>query len=42
MHITFVHKIKVSFVCNLATKLSNPFYYLSLVFSLSVVNPENF
>ena len=33
---------KVTFAPNLAKKLSSLFYYLSLLFQLSVANPENF
>ena len=34
--------IKVTFARNLAKKLSPIFYYLILLFQLSVANPENF
>ena len=34
--------IKVTFARNLAKKLSPLFYYLILLFQLSVANPENF
>ena len=34
--------IKVTFAPNLAKKLSSLFYYLILLFQLSVANPENF
>ena len=34
--------IKVTFAPNLAKKLSSIFYYLILLFQLSVANPENF
>ena len=33
---------KVKFAPNLAKKLSSIFYYLILLFQLSVANPENF
>ena len=33
---------KVTFAPNLAKKLSSLFYYLILLFQLSVANPENF
>ena len=33
---------KVTFASNLAKKLSPLFYYLILLFQLSVANPENF
>ena len=33
---------KVTFAPNLAKKLSSIFYYLILLFQLSVANPENF
>ena len=39
-HVIFV--IKVTFAPNLANKLSSLFYYLILLFQLSVANPENF
>ena len=35
-------KLKVTFARNLAKKLSPLFYYLILLFQLSVANPENF
>ena len=34
--------VKVTFARNLAKKLSLLFYYLILLFQLSVANPENF
>ena len=34
--------VKVTFARNLAKKLSPLFYYLILLFQLSVANPENF
>ena len=34
--------VKVTFAPNLAKKLSLLFYYLILLFQLSVANPENF
>ena len=34
--------LKVTFARNLAKKLSPLFYYLILLFQLSVANPENF
>ena len=34
--------VKVTFAPNLAKKLSSLFYYLILLFQLSVANPENF
>ena len=34
--------VKVTFAHNLAKKLSPLFYYLILLFQLSVANPENF
>ena len=34
--------IKVTFAPNLAKKLSSLFYYLILLFQISVANPENF
>ena len=34
--------LKVTFAPNLAKKLSSLFYYLILLFQLSVANPENF
>ena len=35
-------KIKVKFAPNLAKKISTNFYYLSILFQLSVANSENF
>ena len=35
-------EVKVTFAPNLAKKLSSIFYYLILLFQLSVANPENF
>ena len=37
-----IDDIKVTFARNLAKKLSPLFYYLILLFQLSVANPENF
>ena len=36
------YKFKVTFAPNLAKKLSPLFYYLILLFQLSVAHPENF
>ena len=40
--IGIVLEIKVTFAPNLAKKLSSIFYYIILLFQLSVANPENF
>ena len=40
--VNHVIQIKVTFEPNLAKKLSSIFYYLILLFQLSVANPENF
>ena len=36
------HRVKVTFAPNLAKKVSTNFYYLSLLFRLSVAYSENF
>ena len=42
MIIIIFASIKVTFAPNLAKKISTNFYYLSLLFQLSVANSENF
>ena len=43
LYIFFLHVcIKVTFARNFANKLSSLFYYLILLFQLSVANHENF
>ena len=40
--VSYLHLIKVTFAPNLAKKISTNFYYLSLLFQLSVAYSENF
>ena len=42
LFISLLASFKVTFARNLAKKLSSLFYYLILLFQLSVANPENF